>query len=138
MALNYGSIHIERGTGNAMQFYGAWEFDWKFNGVTITNFPGDTRISYDMEQIERYIYIVNTLFKTTADAELFLSTLKTAQAAGTLTLELQVEAADYFEVDGTNTSTEVYCRQITRFRRISHGYPSTSVYEVPMIIFQEA
>jgi len=136
MALNYGSIHIERGTGNAMNFYGFWEIDWEF-APTIEHLYSDTHMGWDMGMIKRTVYIVDARFKTTADAEAFLSTLKTLQAAGTMTLELQVEAADYFEIDGSTTSIEVLCKKVSKLKKLAHGYSGT-VYGVDMMVFEEA
>ena len=136
MALDYGAIHIERGTGNAMNFYGYWEIDYDFD-PTISDLYSDTRLSYDYGIIKRTVYIVDAMFTTTADAETFLSTLKTLQAAGTMTLELQIEAADYFEIDGTNTSLEVFCTKISKLKRITSGYGTPSVYKIPFMIFKE-
>jgi len=137
MGLDYGSINIERGTGNAMKFYGYWEIDWGFE-PEISHFPGDSHIGYDLGTIIRTVYVVDAQFTSTADAEAFLSTLKTLQAAGTMTLELQIEAADYFEIDGTTTSIEVLCRKVSKLQRVTQGYGTPSVYKVPFIIFEEA
>lgn len=136
MVLNYGSIHIERGTGNAMNFHGFWEIDYDFD-PDITHLPTDSRLGFDLGVIKRTVYIVDATYKSTADTELFLSTLKTLQAAGAYTLELQIEAADYFEIDGTNTSIEVFCKKISRLKRLTSGYGTPSYYTIPFMVFLE-
>lgn len=137
MTLNYGSIHIERGTGSAMSFHGYWEIDYEFS-PDVTQFPADSRLGWDLGKIKRVVYVIDARLKSTSDAETFLATLKTLQVAGTMTLELQIESADYFKIDGTNTSIEVLCHKIKGIKKMSPGYGTPATYGVNSMIFEEA
>ena len=137
MALNYGSIHIERGTGNAMNFYGYWELDTEWIDVEITHFPGDTHNGYGLGAVKRVVYIVDAKTTSTSDMETMLSTVNSLNTAP-FTLELQIESADYFKCDGSTTSMEVMARKISKLKRVTQGYGTPSVYTIPFMILEEA
>ena len=137
MALDYGWIYVERGTGNAMQL--ACElFELNIqHRIMGDDLAGDAHAKIDIQIISRTLTLNNTYFKTQADAEAFLDTIETLAAAGTFTVEIRASSSTMpgsnFDIKSGVTSMEMLFQGANGVTKVARG--DGVVFAIKRIVF---
>lgn len=139
IALTYGYIYIERGTGNEIQLaVKLWNIGIHYKPITEPLSEGDYFHTH-MMKVVRYVACRNIYFKTKSDAELFLDRMHTLNAAGGMTLEVRTNSGvmpgSLLNFISGKTAIEVTCLDINPLSKVAYG--DGTVYKVNMCKFQQ-
>lgn len=133
MTLNYGVIRINDNFNIAprkVQFSGDYD-------VTINQYPTDVVIGFSFGTTGRKLTLREVYFKTTTDAETFLSNIQTLHEAGTAYKVRHAinSTPTYFKFDGSQAYMEMFITKWTNLEAVP-GYQEK--YIIQQIVLMEA
>ena len=141
MALDYGwgecyGAGSQSGTNMKLAIQDGWSVDIK-ETPSIDHYPGDTHLGYNLSEITRIITLKGVIFKTTADVELAIANFKAFNGAAAWKFKMKIiSGGTYFKFDGTNTTIEVFFKQIKGITKLAKG--DGTVYKIGQIQLEEA
>lgn len=133
--INNGWLHLINGTAwmklACKQI--TWDWPWK---PQITHYAGNGHYGIDLEEQYLVVQAKDILFNNRADFELFCSTLRTWQTAGTFTISISYDGSGYIELDGTNTAFTVLSKGPAKNEKIAPA--DGTVYKCGQCVFEQA